>query len=136
MTDNRDWTTESDEELIPESELVPEDDAIIGRAFRWSVIVIVAAVAVGALAFLLFKPAPEEEVVIEKELGDVTDRVVETEQMPQIPFTDITSDSGITFVHENGAAGRKLLPETKVSHSLGLPTPPRQPENNRRRRRR
>lgn len=29
-----------------------------------------------------------------------------------MPFTDITSAAGITFRHENGAAGEKLLPET------------------------
>ena len=28
------------------------------------------------------------------------------------PFTDVTQAAGITFVHENGAAGDKLLPET------------------------
>ena len=27
-------------------------------------------------------------------------------------FTDITKESGITFVHENGAYGERLLPET------------------------
>ena len=27
-------------------------------------------------------------------------------------FTDVTAAAGITFRHENGAAGEKLLPET------------------------
>ena len=31
---------------------------------------------------------------------------------PQVTFTDITEQAGIKFVHENGAAGDKLLPET------------------------
>lgn len=31
---------------------------------------------------------------------------------PEIPFTDITREAGIEFVHENGARGEKLLPET------------------------
>jgi hypothetical protein len=31
---------------------------------------------------------------------------------PAAAFVDITAQSGITFVHENGAAGDKLLPET------------------------
>jgi hypothetical protein len=31
---------------------------------------------------------------------------------PQPAFVDITSESGITFSHDNGAAGDKLLPET------------------------
>ncbi len=33
-------------------------------------------------------------------------------QIPEARFTDITAASGIAFVHENGAAGEKLLPET------------------------
>ena len=32
--------------------------------------------------------------------------------VPYVRFTDITRDAGITFVHENGAYGDKLLPET------------------------
>jgi hypothetical protein len=32
--------------------------------------------------------------------------------MPAMPFTDVTAAAGIDFVHENGAAGEKLLPET------------------------
>ena len=31
---------------------------------------------------------------------------------PTAPFTDITTEAGIGFVHENGACGEKLLPET------------------------
>lgn len=32
--------------------------------------------------------------------------------VPNVRFTDITRQAGITFVHENGATGEKLLPET------------------------
>ncbi|MFP3938772.1 MAG: CRTAC1 family protein [Thermoanaerobaculia bacterium] len=31
---------------------------------------------------------------------------------PPAPFTDVTEEAGVTFVHSNGAAGEKLLPET------------------------
>jgi len=34
------------------------------------------------------------------------------EQLPVVHFTDVTVDSGIRFVHSNGAYGDKLLPET------------------------
>ena len=34
------------------------------------------------------------------------------EAAPTIRFTDATEPSGVAFVHENGAAGHKLLPET------------------------
>ena len=36
-------------------------------------------------------------------------------ETPEIRFTDITAESGIKFVHENGAYGDKLLPETMGS---------------------
>ena len=33
-------------------------------------------------------------------------------EIPALPFVDITEVAGIDFVHQNGAAGEKLLPET------------------------
>jgi hypothetical protein len=35
--------------------------------------------------------------------------------LPKVKFVDITRDAGLTFVHDNGAAGEKLLPETMGS---------------------
>src|SRR6478609_9395027 len=35
-----------------------------------------------------------------------------TEAMAQITFRDITKSAGINFVHNNGARGKKYLPET------------------------
>jgi hypothetical protein len=35
--------------------------------------------------------------------------------IPRVRFTDITTKAGIHFKHENGSAGRKLLPETMGS---------------------
>ncbi len=34
------------------------------------------------------------------------------ESLPAVKFVDITKDAGIAFVHDNGAIGEKLLPET------------------------
>ena len=42
-------------------------------------------------------------------------------KFPDVKFVEITKDAGITFVHQNGAEGEKLLPETMgsgVEHSL------------------
>jgi hypothetical protein len=39
-------------------------------------------------------------------------RLAGADDAPLAKFTDITAQSGITFVHENGAYGDKLLPET------------------------
>ena len=36
-------------------------------------------------------------------------------EMPTVAFTDITKEAGIAFVHNNGAYGDKLLPETMGS---------------------
>jgi enediyne biosynthesis protein E4 len=37
---------------------------------------------------------------------------VKAETLPSVKFVDITKEAGITFVHDNGALGEKLLPET------------------------
>ncbi len=42
-------------------------------------------------------------------LSSVDDRI------PNVTFSDVTEDAGIEFVHKNGAAGEKLLPETMGS---------------------
>lgn len=101
----------------PDPELDEEirDDAVIGVAFRWSLVVI-GGLGLVALLVLLLRPsgAPEEEQVIDRDPIEAPDRLevaVATER-PSIPFRDVTVESGIDFVHENGARGGKLLPET------------------------
>src|SRR5258707_14548702 len=39
---------------------------------------------------------------------------------PAVSFIDVTAGSGITFVHNNGAFGKKYLPETIGSGALFL----------------
>src|ERR1017187_8794269 len=34
------------------------------------------------------------------------------DEIPTAKFTDITKEAGVTFVHNNGAYGEKLLPES------------------------
>ena len=41
--------------------------------------------------------------------------VAKVETLPEVKFIDITKEAGITFVHNNGATGKKLLPETMGS---------------------
>ena len=49
-----------------DDELVPEDDTIIGKAFRWSLAVI-AVLAVGIVGVLwLMREEPQAETVIER----------------------------------------------------------------------
>lgn len=89
-----------------------QDDAIIAKAFKWSlaVILLIAALIGG---FLWASSRPVEEVFepdVEVILPEVREEVAQ--QLPALSFTDITKSAGISFKHENGAAGQKLLPET------------------------
>ena len=99
----------------PELEEEERDDAIIGKAVRITVIILaVGAVVVGIGGWLVWKFGQEPAVVqapaAPPELPEV--REIPEVVLPQIPFADITDESGIDFVQENGAAGEKLLPET------------------------
>jgi len=97
---------------VPEEELVPEDDTVIGRAFRISLAVL-GAVAVVAVVVVLRTRGGEEPAEPVVETPAVPAHVPEATVIPpSLPFTDVTGTWGITFVHENGATGGKLLPET------------------------
>ncbi len=102
-------------DLHPDEELVAEDDAIIGRALRWSLLALVLiAASIGALLFLQSDEEKAEQV-IEKQAGEIADMPKAQESLPEVVFTDVTLEAGIDFVHENGATGEKLLPETMGS---------------------
>ena len=98
---------------VPEGELAPEDDAVIGRVFARSLKVLAAlaaaALIVVALRYVL-RAGPEEAV----EIPVAAPRAVEAAppDVPAVPFMDVTAEAGIDFVHVNGAAGEALLPET------------------------
>jgi hypothetical protein len=53
--------------------------------------------------------------VLPKAVAPVRPVPVNTETLPSVKFVDITKESGIAFVHHNGAFGDKLLPETMGS---------------------
>ena len=89
------------------------NDAIIGKAFRSSLVVfLVAALVVFAALYLLRQPQPELPAATTT--GVVTLKVPGPAPVdpPPVTFTDITEAAGIDFVHVNGAYGEKLLPET------------------------
>lgn len=88
------------------------DDAVIGRALRMSGIAIVVLLVSGvAVALWLNRPRPTPPVR-ESKLAEVNVRAVPQLTTPVVTFTDITDSAGISFVHNNGAVGEKLLPET------------------------
>ena len=88
------------------------DDAVIGVAVKWSLAVLVVLIAAGGgVAYYVTRPVPP---AVEKQtpLAKVEVRAASETGLPRVPFTDITEEAGIAFVHENGATGHKLLPET------------------------
>lgn len=94
-------------------ELVHHDDAVIARAFRWSLIALLVLAAVGAGAiYFARRPATVVEPRTEPLVAPRKSTGLSGGELPTVKFTDITSEAGITFVHNRGATGDKLLPET------------------------
>ncbi|MFO0922036.1 MAG: CRTAC1 family protein [Pirellulales bacterium] len=89
-----------------------EDDSVIGRAFVGSAIVfLIIGCVVGGAYFIVGQKSKEQIAEVEpvklperREMPDIAP--------PKVLWTDITESAGIRFVHENGATGEKLLPET------------------------
>lgn len=95
-----------------EEEVVVYDDATIGRAFKVSaaLFVLIAVCAVAAFFILKRKPAPPPPKMTQ--LAAPVAQTYEKAQIPTVKFADVTAAAGITFKHNSGAQGEKLLPET------------------------
>lgn len=89
-----------------------QNDESIGRAFWYSLIVMAVVAFVGGTIFFITQQRRPQEIVKETPLTLPQERKVDEITLPKVPFTDITTEAGIDFVHNNGAAGEKLLPET------------------------
>jgi hypothetical protein len=98
-----------------DEELVAADDAVIGRVFRWSLLVIAGVALIVVVGLWLSRTEEPAREVLTKDVGQVSDLVQATEAMPTVEFVDITREAGIDFVHTNGAVGLKLLPESMGS---------------------
>ena len=100
-----------DPEHVDEDELVPEDDRIIGAAFKRSLQVLLGVAVLAAVVLLLSRGRQEAlpEIAIESSAPEQVTREVSA---PALPFVDITRQAGVDFVHTTGATGDKLLPET------------------------
>lgn len=78
------------------------DDAQTQRAlWRSALLLLIVVTAVLAVFFWQGQNQPPD-----------ADGAAAEHLVPPVRFTDITREAGITFVHESGAAGEKLLPET------------------------
>jgi len=99
-------------------EWVAADDRVIGTAVKWSVAALGLAGILAALAAWWYGQPPPPEPVAEAAPAVVA-RLAENDKAgagpPVLPFEDVTADAGIDFVHEPGAYGLKLLPETMGS---------------------
>src|SRR5262245_2480549 len=95
-----------------EEESAHSDDAVIGRAFRWSLFAIVAIASVaGGIVWYKKSQGPSQSPQVTPLSAPSVPAKVQTE-IPGARFTDVTAAAGIDFVHYNGAYGDKLLPET------------------------
>src|SRR6266481_71732 len=103
------------EPQLDDEELVHADDTIISKAVRWSLLVLIifAALFGGALLLLKRKSPPPLAQVTRLDAPVSPSR--SQAEIPAAKFIDITREAGITFVHNNGAYGEKLLPETMGS---------------------
>lgn len=88
------------------------DDAVIGKAFRVSAIVLLAMFLVAGLAFFWMLRPPKKEAERLTELMIPENPQSSSVSIPKVIFREVTHEAGIDFVHQNGAIGEKLLPET------------------------
>ncbi|NNJ84249.1 MAG: CRTAC1 family protein [Gammaproteobacteria bacterium] len=90
------------------------NDAIIGKAFRWSILVMLILATIVVLGIFAYRyvGAPRGPVGIAKVQGPRVPPASVDRLPPVVPFTEVTEQAGIDFVHVNGANGEKLLPET------------------------
>ena len=96
-------------------ELVPQDDAVIGRALKFSLVIALFGVAIACgVIFWALRPPPEKaaQVTIAPRADK---RAAALAELPKVKFTDITAEAGIKFKHCTGGYGEKLLPETMGS---------------------
>ncbi len=91
------------------NQLTPSDDAQTQRALWRSALLLIVVVA-AVLGVFFWQGEKQGELPTGNQVGAGDQAAV-----PAVRFTDITREAGITFVHENGAAGEKLLPETMGS---------------------
>ncbi len=88
------------------------DDAILGRAVRWSILTLLTLALLGSIGFLLLRPKPEPLAQQVTPIQAPETAKPSTASPPSARFTNITLSHGINFTHETGAYGEKLLPET------------------------
>ena len=87
-------------------------EARIRRAVKRSLVVLVLLAIAGTAAFLATRSTEPKGIVEDADVPGPAPAPQAVVDAPAIEFTDITGPAGIRFVHENGAYGERLLPET------------------------
>jgi len=97
---------------VETDELVPDDDAIIAVVVKRSLqmLALLLVVAGGIYFFLSRDPERRPEQKIRAAAPEALP--AKAAALPRIPFRDVTAEAGISWIHENGATGEKLLPES------------------------
>src|SRR5262245_26393859 len=95
-----------------QEELVSADDSLVGQAFRRSLAFLLALVVLGTAGWWIFRPKPRATPAQVTKLSTPVSPNRTVPEVPLTPFTDVTAEAGVRFVHYNGAEGEKLLPET------------------------
>jgi len=97
-------------------EFVQTDDAAIGRGVRNSLIALVVLGLLGGGAYFALRPKQVSgPVKVTKVSAPEAASTNALANAPAVRFTDVTAAAGITFQHQSGAYGDKLLPETMGS---------------------
>jgi hypothetical protein len=89
-----------------------EDDSVIGKMFWRSLGLIAAMLLIGSAIYLATRPGKSQFVEKKTQTALPQQRKAASVEIPQIPFTDITSEAGIDYTHYDGKQGERLLPET------------------------
>lgn len=89
-----------------------DDDSVIGRAFLGSIAIFACLGLIFGASYFFLRGTKEVEIAVAEPISLPERREMPTAVVPTAQWTDITDSVGIHFVHNSGAAGEKLLPET------------------------
>ncbi len=103
---------QNDDRNSPEAEYVAADDRVIGRALRISGFILLSVIIVG-LGLVWYLNRGDDAVEEQRTEIDVpVQRLESRDAVPRVAFEDVAQSAGIGYVHNNGATGEKLLPES------------------------
>lgn len=93
-------------------ELVSHDDRAIDRGLKVSGLVLLVIAVLGGVIAIIVNLPDEKPEEVKTLIVAPEERVEDTSDVPEVAFVDVAQESGIDFVHNNGAVGDKLLPES------------------------